>query len=283
MKGAYQDEKTPRLYHGPVGRKLEMSEEKTKITHCQDKARFLSYDITVSNTSMVKKDKLGQMRKCYTGIVKLYVPREKWQSKLLEYKAIAIRVDEFGKEKWVTLHRGELINCPDIEIVTRVNSEIRGMYNYYCIANNATVIKNFAHNMEYSMYKTFGRKYKCSVKKIIHKYSRDGKFQIRYETKDGTKYCELYNGGFKRQKTVVKFDTNLLPQYVKYDSPNMLRARLKAGICELCGGKTDDVRIHHIRRLKDLTDNTEWERKMRAKRRKTLAVCPSCHSMIHHN
>lgn len=263
--------------------KLEMSEEKTKITHCQNKARFLSYDITVSKSSGIKKDKLGQMRKCHTGVVKLYVPREKWMAKLLEYKAIAIKIDEFGKEKWVTLHRGELINRSDIEIVTKVNSEIRGMYNYYCIANNATVIKNFAHNLEYSMYKTLGRKYKCSVKKIINKYSRDGKFRIRYETKKGTKYCELYNDGFKRRKTAVKFNTNLLPQFVKYDSPNMLRTRLKAGICELCNGKTNDVRIHHIRRLKDLTDNTEWERKMRAKRRKTLAVCPRCHSMIHNN
>jgi hypothetical protein len=45
------------------------------------------------------------------------------------------------------------------------------------------VIKNFAHNLEYSMYKTFGLKYKCSVKKIIAKYSRDGKFGVAYENK----------------------------------------------------------------------------------------------------
>ena len=55
-----------------------MSEEKTKLTHCQDKARFLSYDITVSKSSVLKKDKLGQMRRYLNGAIKLYVPREKW-------------------------------------------------------------------------------------------------------------------------------------------------------------------------------------------------------------
>ena len=41
----------------------------------------------------------------------------------------------------------------DVEIVSQVNAEIRGMYNYYSIAENATVIKNFAFILEYSMNK----------------------------------------------------------------------------------------------------------------------------------
>ena len=155
------------------------------------------------------------------------------------------------------------------------------MYNYYCIANNATVIKNFAHNLEYSMYKTFGRKYKCSAKKIIHKYSRDGKFLVPYETQNGIKYCELYDEGFRRRKRAVKFNTDPLPQYVKYDRPNLLRTRMKAGICELCGDKTDYIQVHHIRKLKELSGNIAWEEIMKAKRRKTLAVCQNCHALIH--
>jgi group II intron reverse transcriptase/maturase len=263
--------------------KLEMSVEKTKITHCHDKARFLGFDVTISQTSAIKKDKRGQLRRCHSAVVKLYVPKEKWMSKLLEYGAISVRNDETGKEKWLTLHRGALINRTDIEILSKVNSEIRGMYNFYCIANNATVIKNFAHNMEYSMYKTFGRKYKCSVRQVIAKYSKDGKFLVPYETQKGKKFCELYNGGFKRKNFDVKFDTDPLPQYVKYDRPNQLRARIVAGICELCGQKIDDLRIHHVRKLKDLSGNTKWEQLMQAKRRKTLAVCPQCHAEIHKN
>ena len=261
--------------------KLELSDEKTKITHCQDKARFLGYDVTLSNTTSIKKDKLGQMRKTNSGTVKLYVPKEKWLNKLKEYGAIRIQQDDRGREKWVTLHRGELVNLTDIEILSKINAEIRGMYNYYCIANNATVIKNFAHNLEYSMYKTFGLKYKCSVKKVIAKFSRSGVFGVAYETKSGRKFSELYNSGFKRKKRAIPFDTDILPQYVYYGRSDQLRARLRSGVCELCGIDTENPQVHHVRKLKDLTGNAPWEEIMRAKRRKTLVVCSACHEKIH--
>ena len=220
------------------------------------------------------------MRSC-SGIVALYVPYEKWFSKLMEYKAIKITADENGKEKWIPLHRGALINRTNIEIISQVNAEIRGLYNYYSIANNATVIKNFAHNMEYSMYKTFGRKYKSSVKKIISKYSKNGKFMIPYDTKEGTKYCEFYNYGFVRQDKPRFDDFDVLPRYKRYDRLNSLKMRIQANKCELCGCDCDRIRMHHVRKLKDLTGATEWERVMIAIRRKTLAVCPECHTKIH--
>lgn len=261
--------------------KLELSDEKTKITHCLDKASFLGYDITLSNSTSIKKDKRGQMRKTSSGTVKLYVPKEKWLNKLKEYGAIAIRQDDCGREKWVTLHRSELVNRTDIEILSKINAEIRGMYNYYCIANNATVIKNFAHNLEYSMYKTFGLKFKCSVKKVIAKFSRNGVLGVAYETKSGRKFRELYNSGFRRKKRAIPFDTDTLPQHIYFGRPDQLRARLKAGVCELCGIDTENAQVHHVRKLKDLTGNAPWEEIMRVKRRKTLVVCSACHEKIH--
>jgi len=257
--------------------KLILSDEKTKITHHDDKARFLSYDITLSKVAKIVKDSIGRTKRHGNATVKLYVPYEKWFSKLIEYKAIKIVLDENGKEKWVTLHRGELVNREDIEIISQVNSEIRGMYNYYRIANNATVIKNFAHNLEYSMYKTLGNKYRASVKKIIHKYSRAGEFIVPYQTKTGMKECVLYNKGFARVKTPLFFDADTLPQYVRYERPNTIRARMKAGICEWCGCNSDRITMKHVRKLKDLQGETEWEQIMIEKRRKTLALCPECY------
>lgn len=263
--------------------KLELSVEKTKITHSLNKARFLSYDITLSKNTSIKKDSIGRMRKTNSGTVKLYVPKEKWVNKLKEYGAISIGQNENGEEIWTTCHRGELINRSNIEILSKINSEIRGMYNYYSIANNATVIKNFAHNLSYSMFKTFGLKYRCSVKKVIAKFSRNGKFGIYYETKRGTKFSELYNQGFKRKSHQTLFDTDTLPQYVYYGRPDQLRARLKAKTCELCGLDTEIPIVHHVKKLKDLTGTELWERIMIEKRRKTLVVCTSCHNKIHEN
>jgi group II intron reverse transcriptase/maturase len=261
--------------------KLEMSDEKTKITNSSDMARFLSYDITVSRNNGIKRDKNGITKKSFSGNVKLYVPKEKWIAKLQEYKVFRIEKDENNKEKWIPIHRGKLMNGRDIEIISKYNSEIRGLYNYYRFANNATVISRFAYIMEYSMYKTFARKYNTSVAKVINKYSQNGEFIVKYYTKKGQTQCVFYNKGFKRQDIPLEKYVDTLPQYQKYDKPNSIAARLKAGICEYCGEKSDDIRMHHVRKLKDLKGITEWEKIMINKRRKTLAVCPNCHSKIH--
>lgn len=45
------------------------------------------------------------------------------------------------------------------DIVAAYNSEIRGFYNYYCIANNvAYALSKFGYIMEYSMYHTIAGK-----------------------------------------------------------------------------------------------------------------------------
>ena len=260
--------------------RLTLSEEKTKTTHTSDFARFLGYDICVSDSNSLKRNKNGVLKREFKGRVCLYVPKEKWMGKLLEYGAMKIVKDENGKEIWKTLHRGKLINNPEIDIISKYNSEIRGLYNFYCMANNVSVLNKFGYIMEYSMYKTYAGKFRTTMGAIIDKYSESGVFRIPYQTKGGLKYCEFYNQGFKRRKEVgVNVDT--LPQYVRTDRPSSVAGRLKAGKCELCDAKTNDIRMHHIRKLKDLTGKSEWELKMMKMRRKTLAVCKNCHDKIH--
>lgn len=261
--------------------KLEMSEEKTKITHSSDFARFLGYDICVSRSNAIKYNEKGVAKREYSGRIMMYVPKEKWMGKLLEYHTFKIKLDENGKEKWKTIHRGKLVNHPDIEIITKFNAEIRGLYNYYRLANNVSVLGKFAYIMEYSMYKTFACKYRSTVKKIVSKYSRNGIFSIPYQTKAGIKRCEFYHDGFHRIKEVL-LDADTLPEYRrKYDAPNSNAARIKRGICELCGQQTKDIRMHHVRRMKNLTGENDWEKLMKKMRRKSLAVCKACHDRIH--
>ena len=261
--------------------KLEMSEEKTKITHSSDFARFLGYDICVSRSNAIKYNEKGVAKREYSGRIMMYVPKEKWMGKLLEYHTFKIKLDESGKEKWKTIHRGKLVNHPDIEIITKFNAEIRGLYNYYRLANNVSVLNKFAYIMEYSMYKTFACKYRSTVKKIVDKYSHNGIFSIPYQTKSGMKRCEFYHDGFHRIKEVL-LDADTLPEYRKsYHAPRSNAARIKKGVCELCGQQTKDICMHHVRRMKDLTDNSDWEKLMKKMRRKSLAVCKACHDRIH--
>ena len=261
--------------------KLKLSEEKTKITHTGDRARFLGYDICVSREQRAMKKKDGRTQRCNSYVVNLLVPREKWVGKLLEYKAMKVTLNNDGKERFKALHRGKLINSSDIEILSAYNSEIRGLYNFYSIANDSYKIGIFANVMKYSMFKTFANKYKTNVNRIKERYFRDGQFTVEYQTKKGTKQSVFYNKGFKRKLETMSAEVSKLPQYQRYDRFNSLRNRIKLGLCELCNRKTQNIALHQVKRMKDLTDRTQWERIMLERRRKTLAVCPECHDKIH--
>ena len=261
--------------------KLTMSAEKTKVTHCKDKARFLSYDITTRRKAPLKRTKNGHVVRTGSGRISLYVPYEKWRNKLLEYKAMKICKDAKGKEKWNPIHRGFLTNKPDIEIINKFNAEIRGLYNYYRLAHNASIIGKFAYIMEYSMYKTFACKYKKSVRFIINKFSKNGEFSIPYYTKSGKKYCVFHNTGFGRKEFPLIGKLDVIPKYVQTYELREQAERLKSAICELCGKIDTDIYMHHVKKLKDLTGQSEWIKRMKKIRRKSLAVCLDCHELIH--
>lgn len=262
--------------------KLEMSESKTKITHTSDRARFLGYDITISRSQDTTKTARGHIQRCQSYVVKLLVPREKWINKLIEYKAIKIKINENGKERYVALHRGKLVNKEDIEILATYNAEIRGLYNYYSIANDSFKIGIFANLMKYSMYKTFANKYKTNVHEIKRRYCVNDLFTLSYMTKSGVKATTFYKDGFKRKMEATKYDdVSTLPQYTRYMKTNTLRQRVANGVCELCQCKTNELEIHQVKKLKDLKGNSEWVAVMRKMRRKTLVICTTCHELIH--
>ena len=125
-----------------------MSETKTKVTHTGDRARFLGYDITVSRSQDLKKSAGGYKIRSNAGVVKLLVPREKWVGSYWNIMQSKSRINENGKERFVALHRGKLVNQSDIEILARYNAEVRGLYNYYAIANDSFKIGRFAKSYE---------------------------------------------------------------------------------------------------------------------------------------
>lgn len=265
---------------------IELSQEKTLITHNSEKVRFLSYDIVVVNSDDYKevkyKDGTSRVKRTIKGIPMVYVPKETWVNKLQEYSALKINMVE-GKEVWESTHRTYLKNNDDLEIFARYNAEIRGLYNYYKLATNVSVLAKFHHIMKFSLAKTLGNKYKSSVKKILDRFNVNGEFALRYTTKNGEKICYFYNEGFKKQSLGRKIDITVdtIPNYAKIDGSCSLLKRLKARHCEWCGAENVTIHIHHIKRLKDLKGKASWERRMIERQRKTLALCDECHRKLH--
>ena len=132
---------------------LEMSEEKTLITHGHDFAKFLGYEVTIAKGECNKKTKTGATRRVNNGKVMLYVPHDKWVKRLLSYHALKIKHDKQNgnKEVWEPVRRTRLLHLDDLEILNQYNAEIRGLYNYYRLANNVSVLNNFYYVMRYSI------------------------------------------------------------------------------------------------------------------------------------
>lgn len=141
---------------------LELSEEKTLITHTGKSAKFLGYEITVTRNNHQRRDVQGRLRRTYGKRVRLNVSMATLRDKLLEYGAMEIKLRN-GKEIWKPKCRSGLIFNDDLEILDRYNRETVGFCNYYLIANNCVVLHNFRYIMEYSMYKTFAGKYRSTV------------------------------------------------------------------------------------------------------------------------
>lgn len=146
---------------------LELSDEKTLITHSKKKARFLGYDIYVRHSTATKRDKIGRLCRHLNGTVCLEMPTEIMQRKLLDYGAMTIERTVYGKSNWKAKARYHLKDNDDLEILDQYNSEVRGFRNYYRIANNASLASSFGYIMQYSMFKTFATKYRTSMRKMI--------------------------------------------------------------------------------------------------------------------
>ena len=260
---------------------LELSQEKTLITHGQKKAHFLGYSIYVRKSNLPKKDKLGRMVRNYGGRVVLEVESSTIRDKLLSLKAMEITYVD-GKEIWKPKARYSMKDSDDLEILRTYNSEIRGFYNYYSIANNSSIINSFKYIMEYSMYKTYATKYRTTKHKIIEKYRVNKDFGVRYKTKDGKeKVCLFYNEGFKRKDISRNAEVDSVTDKRLYLGRTSLIQRLEASKCEFCGAENVPIEIHHVRKLKDLQGKKIWEKFMIARRRKTLALCHKCHVDLH--
>ena len=258
---------------------LELSEEKTLITHTGKSAKFLGYEITVTRNNHQRRDVQGRLRRTYGKRVRLNVSMATLRDKLLEYGAMEIKLRN-GKEIWKPKFRSGLIFNDDLEILDRYNRETVGFCNYYLIANNCVVLHNFRYIMEYSMYKTFAGKYRSTVRKINKKYRLNKLFTVKYEQQGVIKSRTFYKTSFKRRTTAFNGSCDIEPYSIADVSRTNLTDRLKAEKCELCGA-TGKLIMHHVRNLKDLKGKESWKRLMSARKRKTIALCPSCHRLRH--
>jgi len=256
--------------------KLELSQEKTLITHARTgAATFLGYEITVQHSN----HKTTRGRRAVNGVVRLRVPTAVIKAKCALYR-------QRGKPA----ARTPLVNRGEFDIVATYGAEYRGLVQYYLLAGDVHRLNRLHGVMRTSMLKTLACKYDSTVRKMAAKYT------AKIETPHGLRTCHQVVversgrkplvarfGGIplKRQKKAVLNDR--IPVRVTYPRKE-LPLRLLAGKCEICE-HTGNVVVHHVRKLTDLgqpgPSQPAWVKLMAKRRRKTLVVCTTCHDAIH--
>lgn len=257
--------------------KLEMSQEKTLITHAStEAARFLNYHIV----NQQNDTKHTQKRRSANGHIGLLVPPDVVESKCALYQ-------QAGKP----IHRKTLLENDDFTIIEHYQQEYRGIVQYYMLAHNVSWFWKLHWVVKVSLLKTLANKHQTTAVAMLRKY------EASFQAADGTTYCCLEIqvqregkkplvarfGGIplKRQKTAVLVDQNSI--YTRSERNELIKWLL-ADKCEVCGSR-ENVEVHHIRKLADLNkegkERPRWVKIMAARRRKTLVVCHRCHRAIH--
>lgn len=258
--------------------KLELSEEKTLITHARTQAaRFLNYEIRVQ----YRNDLLTNNGRKTNGKVALLMPAD-----VVEAYRAGYVVDGHPKRDKL------LAQESDFTIVDRYGGILRGVYNYYAWAQNVSWLSRLKFAMENSLLHTLAAKHRTTVQQILKRY------KTQTETPKGLRNClEVHIerepkapfiarfGGFP----VVRQEVPILRDRIPYQGPRIHRneriQRLLHEECELCG-KAGSVEGHHIRKLADLKRHGNhppaWVQLMAMRRRKTLYVCHDCHVAITH-
>jgi group II intron reverse transcriptase/maturase len=257
--------------------KLELSQEKTLITHARTgAARFLGYEITVQHADR----KLARGRRSVNGAITLRVPVPVVKAKCAPYLKL-------GKPE----HRPERVSLDDHQIVSIYGAEYRGIVQYYLLAGDVWRLRRLHWVMLTSMLKTLAARHRSSVTAMARKHkatiaTRSGPrrcFEARIE-RDGRKPLVARFGGIplRQQRNAVLTDRNVIPGATRKGKE--LISRLCAGRCELCE-QWAEVRVHQVRKLADLKKPGQpqpaWARIMAKRRRKTLVVCQRCHDAIH--
>ena len=257
--------------------KLQLSEEKTLITHARyEAAQFLGYEIHILHADD-KHDHRGQ--RCINGSVGLKVP----QSVIKDH---SVKYMRSGKP----IHLTPRVNDSAYSIVRQYQAEYRGVVQYYRMAYNLHTLSKLKRVMELSLVKTLAKKFKTTCQKIYKRYrttiqTKDGTYkvlQVKVE-RDNNKPLITYFGGVSlRWNKWVKIDDNQTS--LIWNGRSEVVQRLLAQECTLCGA-TDNIEVHHIRKLADIKQKgdkqrPDWMIKMSARKRKTLVVCRQCHEKI---
>jgi len=260
--------------------KLELSKEKTLITNAKDRAaNFLSFNLSVGSSVKRRKVKTDGKRttmKRTTG----------WQPRVdVPVKEIVQKLQQKGYchtkggKEFFPCSKKSLVASTDHDIVMSFNSVWRGIYNYYCVCDNAHKLRWVMYILQYSCLMTLSHKHRRRLPKTI---SVTGVFpSITYKDASGKEKKVKFWRPQQWQMSKLASHRELDIDQLNALTFKLTHSRLGSP-CTVCGSN-DKVEMHHLRALrkgnKDITKG--FNRILSAINRKQVPLCQKCHNEVH--
>ena len=186
-----------------------------------------------------------------------------------------------SRKDWEALHRAELLNNSDYEILAQYKAEVRGFAEYYKLAGNFHQGLGLLYYIaQTSLVKTLASNHKMNVAKVYQRYlDGDDKRLTVVDGKYKSEWFKLKDvNRSARNKNDVDEVYNIKPHF----SRSEITERLKAEECEYCGITGGFFEVHHVRKMADIKDGKElWQKLMITRNRKKIVVCIECHDLLH--
>jgi group II intron reverse transcriptase/maturase len=245
--------------------KLELSKDKSHITYMPSgKVEFLGYRVQSgkSSTYSVNPD---VKRKSVGWQIRLFAPTEKLVEKLYENNFCTKQGRGVCTQGWIVY--------PDDIIISRYNSIIRGLRNYYAPADNfTTTFDRLQYIIKFSCAHTLAAKHKSRVSIQIAKLNlmlennEKGRLDIPRPKKD-----------------INNFKIKVVDMNKVFNSYAARTSTLSATKCIICDS-SEGLEMHHLKHLRKdnvaLEDNY-FRAVMQRMNRKQVTVCRKCHMDIH--
>jgi len=264
--------------------KLDLNMEKTKITNLgSEYAKFLGHYIKIQTLSQhassrrrdVHTKEVMNIRKS-TGKPKILVPTDLLKERLIK--------KDFANTEGFPKRCNKLIFLPDHEIVIRYNSIMRGIMNFYNMAENRSSLNEAIYILEFSLAHTLAAKHRSSIKKIFNKYGKPIKVNFKGKLitfdKPQSLRAEYLNERYYKVKSIyANTPFEIRDPFTTYNHDLRVTNILDAP-CLICKS-TYNVEMHHLRHLKDTKDKGTLIKIMSKIRRKVVPLCQTCHNKVH--
>ena len=261
---------------------LEVSEEKTCIADANDGVRFLGYDIKTYTSAKTTKIAWGKgtcNRRTISEKMQLHIPSEK----MFQYAS----KNGYGDMAiFRPKSRPALLRRSDVEILMTYNAEMRGLANYYSLAQGyKTALQRVIGLAQWSFFATLSHKHKSSIGKVARKMklSAQSGYELKVNINGIPKSYRLFRLKDHEPPKIHNSNVDTPWDTTRFTmTRSELVQRLNANTCEYCGKTGGYMEVHHIKALKDVQGKKQlWQQMMCAMRRKTMVLCVDCHNELH--